>query len=194
MALRRIDLTGGELVNKILEGERDFSGIELESGFNFTEHHAFDYITECFRSDGGFNGGLNKKNPLIFSGAKLCYLKADGIYLPYGKFDGADLTGASFDEADLSEADFSRAKLWYASFFRARLTKSNFTKAKCNRTDFRETDLKEAWFIGSEFKNVYLQNAKLDDANFDKTRFDGFLVMKDLYRARRLPIIAVNVP
>ena len=128
MAKQLINMKGKEIIKKILSGERKFSGIKLEEGFNLSGHEDFGEIQEYLRRQ------ELSKNPLNITDSEFRFVIANGIYLPYtlGKranLGGANLGGAYLWKANLGGANLERAYLWGANLDRANLWKANLERA-----------------------------------------------------------------
>src|SRR3989344_2742937 len=126
-------MKGKDFVKKILEGERDFSRIKLENGFNLTDFEGFrDLQTYLQEAD-------LQKYPIILDYAALMYINASGLYLPYvngrkinlerANLERANLEGANLREANLWRADLSGANLWRADLSEAILWRADLSEA-----------------------------------------------------------------
>ncbi|HZX12752.1 MAG TPA: pentapeptide repeat-containing protein [Candidatus Nanoarchaeia archaeon] len=134
MVTRLKDMGGREFISKILAGEKDFSGIRIEKGFDL---HGYEIFEEMKRY---LCGERLHINPIIIRDSEFRYIKAAGLYLPYtqgvgANFEGANLGGADFKEANLGGADFWRADLWRADFWRADLKGTNLGRADLGRAN-----------------------------------------------------------
>ena len=96
MAIQLKNMKGTEFVKKILKGERDFSGIKLERGFNLSEYDGFAEMNDYLK-----NQDLSQ-NPVQINDSDFSYVKANGIYLPLTQGVRADLYGANLSRANLS--------------------------------------------------------------------------------------------
>src|SRR3989344_1245814 len=165
-------MKGKDFVKKILEGERDFSRIKLENGFNLTDFEGFrDLQTYLQEAD-------LQKYPIILDYAALMYINASGLYLPYvngrkinlerASLERANLEGANFWEANLREANF-----WGANFWEANLREANFWGAILWSADLSGADLS-----GANFWRANLEIArKLETVlNLDKANLYGAIV------------------
>lgn len=139
-------MSGEEFVRKVLGGERDLSGIELEAGFGLSNYEGYNELQDYLR------GQNFEANPLVLTGSKLYGLQARGIHLPYLRAEMAD-----FSEGDLSGADFWMANLGRADFWMANLGGGNLCGANLRRANLREVEN-----LGSA--------RGLDYANYNHTR------------------------
>src|SRR3989344_3107986 len=157
-------MKGKDFVKKILEGERDFSRIKLENGFNLTDFEGFrDLQTYLQEAD-------LQKYPIILDYAALMYINASGLYLPYvngrkinlerANLERAILEGANFWEANLREANF-----WGANFWEANLREANFWGAILWSADLSGADLSGANFWRANLEGANLRGANLEEAN-----------------------------
>src|SRR3989344_2581987 len=162
-------MKGKDFVKKILEGERDFSRIKLENGFNLTDFEGFrDLQTYLQEAD-------LQKYPIILDYAALMYINASGLYLPYvngrkinlerANLERANLEGANFWEANLREANF-----WGANFWEANLREANFWGAILWSADLSGADLSEANLWGADLAGADLSGAILWRANLEIAR------------------------
>jgi uncharacterized protein YjbI with pentapeptide repeats len=154
-------LTGNEFITKILSGERDFSGVKLEKGFDFNAHDGFDEMQNHL------SGQPLQDSPVIINGSDFSYVKARGLYLPFSMGGGANLYEADLRGANLYEADLRGANL-----LRANLLRANFWGADLRGADFEEADFEEADFEEADLRGVRnLAGAlNLDRALFYKTK------------------------
>ena len=135
MAEQLTPIKGAELITKILGGEKCFSGVKLEEGFDFNSHDGFAELLNYLR-----NADL-KLLPIRMVNSDLSHCIAKNLYLPYVRaqdadFIGADFLGATFDGADFFWAKFNRADLRVSNLFGV-----NFTKGRLYETDFRGGNL-----------------------------------------------------
>jgi uncharacterized protein YjbI with pentapeptide repeats len=99
------EMKGEEFVRKILDGERDFSGIKLEEGFDLSGYEGFEELQRYLKSQ------PLEKEPIIIHGSILRYVKARNLYLPYVRGNKVSLYGADLGEAILWGADLRGADL-----------------------------------------------------------------------------------
>ena len=107
-----INLSGNDLVRKILEGERDFSSIILEHSFNINLHEAFEELDKYLKQ----NHGELSSNPINICYSQFNDLNATGILLPHtlgvrANFEGGSLYGTDLWMANFSGATFDNVNL-----------------------------------------------------------------------------------
>lgn len=163
MAIERMAMKGEELINKILAGERNFSGIGLECGFNLIRYEGFTEMQNYLKRQDLY------KNPIDITGSSLQNICATGLYVPYLAGVGADLRNADLSKAylihaDLEGADLRNIKLWNAKLWRANLRNAkligadlgyaNIGKANLENADLKDTDIRCAYFWETDLRNV----------------------------------------
>lgn len=154
MAAKLVAMQGAEFVQKILSGEKDFSRIDLEEGFDLCGYSGFDELQEYLK-----NSDL-QRSPINIEGAKLRHLDADGLYLPYLRAGGANLKHSALMGANLESAQFEKADLRYVRLARANLRNSNLKDA-----DLRLADLNLASLIGSVLTRTNFEAADVEYTN-----------------------------
>ncbi len=152
-------MEGTEFVQKILSGERDFSKIDLERGFDLCGYSGFQELQEYLR-----NSDL-EKNPINLKGAKLRHLDADGLYLPFLQANGANLKHAALMGANLESSDFEKADLRYVRFARANLANSNLKGADLRLADLNLASLIRTVLTGTNFEAADLEYANMQHAD-----------------------------
>lgn len=105
-------MKGAEFIEKILAGERDFSGIELEEGFKLHNHKDFHKLRDYLRN---INYG---KGPINISESDFRYFQAMDICLRLLNSRKADLSHANLKGAknlnktiNLETALFNRTRV-----------------------------------------------------------------------------------
>ncbi len=157
-------MRGEEFVKKTIEGERDFSGIELETGFNLSGNERFEEMRNYLKKEDF------KLNPFIINNSEFKYIQARGLYLPHtqGKsvnFEGANLEWVYFWDAKLEGANFTSAKLEGANFDETYLGNVNFKNA-----DLTSAKLRGAKLEGANFDETYLGNVDFENADLQKVK------------------------
>src|SRR3989344_974552 len=114
MVTRLKDMGGREFISKILAGEKDFSGIRIEKGFDL---HGYEIFEEMKRY---LCGERLHINPIIIRDSEFRYIKAAGLYLPYTQGVGANFEGANLWRADLKGTNLGRADLGRANLVNVR--------------------------------------------------------------------------
>lgn len=123
-------ISGPEFVERILKGERDFSGMNLDN-FDAKKYSELrKYLPQ----------NIKRASPLIFIRSSLSNVNFSGLYLPYtiavdADFSYANLSGSlldhsNFSRAILSNADLSNCSAEWTKFFNANITEANFRKCK----------------------------------------------------------------
>ncbi len=159
-------MKGEDFIRKILEGERDFYGIELEYNFDLSGHELFGKLQNFLRKQN------LPKYPIMINNSDLSGVRASGLYLPYVKLEGSILWNAIFEYSILSFANFHNADFAY----------SDFKHTKLDHADFQSVNLDHVNF---EHANLYF--ADLRGANFDSSQLLGTdLVLADLRGVRNL--------
>ena len=103
---------GREFISKILAGEKDFSGIRIEKGFDL---HGYEIFEEMKRY---LCGERLHINPIIIRDSEFRYIKAAGLYLPYTQGVGADFEGANLVNVRNLEGSVNLGR---AFFFKTRV-------------------------------------------------------------------------
>jgi len=158
-------VTGEEFVRRVLEGERDFSGIRLEEGYDLGRHpELHDYLGAQRRM---------KKDPLIVTGSVFKGLKARDLEVHGMEAEGAEFEGASLEGAFLS-GNFNNAEfrgdcnLNHAEFFMAQLANAGFYDIQMQGVRIANSGLKEA-----TFRYAQLTNAHFDGCGMTRAAFRG---------------------
>jgi len=154
-------MKGEEFVKKILAGERDFSGIRLEEGFDLSGCEGFGEMQKYLQKE------RLQKSPIFLENSEFKYLVAHGLYLPFvrgreANFYEANLMEANLLEGDLERADLDGADLERANLFRANLWRANLYGANLYGTNLARANLKNV-------KNLE-RVLNLEKANFYETR------------------------
>ena len=141
-------MTGEEFIEKILAGERNFVGIELEDDglSGLRDYHRMKGYLETQED--------LRENPLRLDCSHLIGVEGLDLNFPYSQFREAYFFGGRFAYADFRGADFTRA---------------HFKNTYFAYADFRGADFANAHFENqTEFSHADLRGAKgLEDAYFD---------------------------
>jgi hypothetical protein len=113
-----------------------------------------------------------KLDGVALKDAKLARAQLQGVRLPGADFSGCDLSGAHFGDAWLISANFADSRLYGTHFPNADLEFAIFDGAKLNASNFRDARLGLASFVGATMKRAILTKANLTDANFDRADLD----------------------
>jgi uncharacterized protein YjbI with pentapeptide repeats len=155
MEVERKQMRGEDFIRKILEGEREFYGIELEYNFDLSGHELFgrmqDYLKKQYLA----------KYPIMINNSDLSGVKATGLYLPYVKLEGSILWNSNFEYSVLSFANFQNSDLSYTDFTNAKLDHVNFQNANLQHVNLRHTNLYFSDFRGADFDFTHLFGANL---------------------------------
>ncbi len=166
METERKQVKGEDFILKILEGEREFYGIELEYNFDLSGHELFEKMQDYLRKQ------YLEKYPIMINNSDLSGVKATGLYLPHVKLEGSILWNSNFEYAVLSFANFQNSDLSYTDFANAHLDHTNFQNANLQHVNLRHT-------------NLYFSDCR--NADFDFTHFLGTnLVLADLRGVKNL--------
>ena len=169
-------MKGEEFVRKVVEGERDFSGIELEKGLDLHNVEGYSEMHEyLFRQD--YEKKDLKQNPIRINGSSFMYINANSLHMPYLIAEGANLRGtrlvganllrANLERANLATAELQDSYLLGANLSRANLWGAHLERADLEGANLRGTNFSVATLWATSFKNVKnLRSAKhLDLAN-----------------------------
>jgi len=153
-------MTGADFVGRLLTGERDFSNIELEEGFDLSGHGLFERLRRYLEQQDLQN------NPVVISHSKLRYLNAEGLHLAFVKAVNANLEGAHFAGANLDGADFENAVLTNVDLSQSNLRNANLMNSDLSVADLRLADLENANLDGTQLIAADLRGAH----NLEKVR------------------------
>lgn len=175
-------MAGREFCRKILNGERDFSGVRLEEGFDLQSFSLRDYA-DYSRGD-TLNRYLEKQNfgldqsPIIIKSSELVGVNAQRLYLPRLVAHGANLKGVNFYGAYLEDSDFTGATLDDVSFGNANLKRARFERAKLVRAKLDTADCRNADFWKADLRGASLAQAELFGANFGYANLCGAWLLR----------------
>ncbi len=150
MAIQLKNMKGTEFVKKILKGERDFSGIKLERGFNLSGYDGFAEMNDYLK-----NQDLSQ-NPVQINDSDFSYVKANGIYLPLTQGVRANLNRANLNRANLNRANLNRANLYGANLYGANLDGANLNRANLSRANLDGANLNRVMNLE---RAIYLEYA-----------------------------------
>lgn len=150
MAESNIELSGREFIEKLLAGERDFTGIRLEPYFNLSGDENFEALCSYLQDQD------LATEPVILEGADLRGIDADGVYLPYVRANGAH-----FKHATLMEANLEYAELRSVDFRYARLPQTKMKGADLRDADMRQADLNLGVLTETKLKGCNVAGAHL---------------------------------
>jgi uncharacterized protein YjbI with pentapeptide repeats len=175
MAKPLVEMQGSEFIKKVLSGERDFSGIHLQEGFDLCGDDGFAELQEYLkRSD-------LKSAPINIENARLRRLDADGIHLPFLRAAGANLKHTTLMGANLTQARLGSSDLRYSKLCSANLEGSNL-----ENSDLRAADLSLASLVKVVLTGADLETTDLEYVNMQGADLKG---IKNLERARFLKTV-----
>jgi uncharacterized protein YjbI with pentapeptide repeats len=160
-----------ELVKRYAEGDRDFTGINLNeanlSRINLSQsilRRASLFITNI-------SGANLSESDLSFANLNVARLSSTN--LSRAILNGASLNVANLVRADLSEAQLIGASMIRGELVRCELSKTNFSGANLTEADLREVKLTEANLCGANLAGANLRGASAKSANFTKANLHG---------------------
>lgn len=160
---------GENFIKKILNHERDFSGILLEKNFNLFEHDAFEEIQNYFKAED------LKNNPITIEDSYIRGLKARGLFLPYLNAKSAHLEGLYLTEANLHNSDFSNTIFKNNDSVNGNFQETNFSYTQFDKTYFLKSDFsgvtQNTNFYKAIVKRTSFQKSNLGNVDFKDTRF-----------------------
>jgi len=163
-------ISGKELIQRILEGERDFSRTRLKPETALHEEEGFREM----------NAYLQKQDlrttPVIAEGADWRGLRAPGLYFQSARLAGADLSGADLRASDLRRALFNGTKLQKANLEGAILLHARFVETDLSGANLREIDMYEAKVNNAILRGVDLAFATMPRVTFESGDLTGAAV------------------
>jgi uncharacterized protein YjbI with pentapeptide repeats len=163
-------MSGTEFIQSVLAGERNFTGMALEDGFDLCGHERFtelqDYLKRCDL----------QQQPLDLSGARCRGLSADGWHLPFVR-----AANASFREAKLLGANLEGAVLTGADLRHVCLAGGKLDRADLGNADLRAADFNLASLKGAKLGGADCLLTSLEFTNMMKADLRG---IRNLDRAR----------
>lgn len=166
MEVERKKLKGEDFIKKLLAGERDFYGIELEYSFDLSGHELYGKLQEYLKKE------YLQLNPVMINNSDFSGVRAVGLYLPYLKAENSIFWNSNFEYSTFS----------FASFRAADFTYSELRHTDLDHTDFQKANLQ---YVHFDHSNLYF--ADLRDANFEFVRLEGTdLVLADLRGSKNL--------
>ncbi|MEG3847413.1 pentapeptide repeat-containing protein [Microcoleus sp. herbarium19] len=160
-----------ELVKRYTEGDRDFTGINLNeanlSRINLSQsilRRASLFVTNI--------SGANLSDADL-SFANLNVARLSSTNLSRAILNGATINVANLVRADLSEAQLIGASLIRGELVRCELVKTNFSGANLTEADLREVKLTQANLCGANLRSANLRGASASEANFTEANLHG---------------------
>src|SRR6476661_8722959 len=174
------------LVKRYTEGDRDFTGINLNeanlSRINLSQsilRRASLFVTNL--------SGANLSDANL-SEANLNVARLSSTNLSRAILNGATLNVANLVRADLSAAQLIRASLIRSELVRCELSNANFSGANLTEADLREVKLTEANLWGANLSGANLRGASAASANFQEANLHG----ADLTKAELSGVNLIN--
>jgi uncharacterized protein YjbI with pentapeptide repeats len=172
MTTTMTEISAEQIVNRILDGERNFAGTKLGPGQgDMARAGRYAEMNDYLR-------GLQdlRDNPLDCTGADWSGIHAPGLYFFGTKMAGANLTGAYLSGADLRRVDFTGGSLRSADLSWAVLNQGRWIEVDFTRAMMRGADFYEANFSKARFEGVNMAGAYTLRANFSEADFTGVLL------------------
>lgn len=172
-------ISGRELIQRILKGEKDFSRTRLSSTeAPLNQEEGFEeMIAYLHKQD-------LRNEPVIAEGADWKGLRAPGLFFPSTRFAGADLSGADLRNSDLRRAAFNDAKLQQANLEGATIIHCRFMNTDLSGANMRGTDMYEAKLTGTVLRGTDLTFAQMPRIGLDGGDLTGAAVGgANLYRS-----------
>jgi len=164
MANKKVRMPGSELLQKLLAGERDFSGVCLEPYFNLSGDDSFPAVQKHLS-----NADL-KNDPVILDKADLTGLDADGLHLPFLK-----ATAACLKHTSLMEANLQSSELRSTDFRYAKLPQANLESCDLRDADMRQADLNLAILNDCKLSGVNIAGTNLLFTNIQGANIHGIV-------------------
>ena len=160
-----------ELVKRYTEGERDFTGINL----NEANLSRINLSQSILRRASLFVTNISGANlsEVDLSEANLNVARLSSTNLSRAILNRATLNIANLVRADLSEAQLIGASLIRGELVRCELSKTNFSGANLTEADLREVKLTEANLCGANLSGANLRGASALSANFTEANLHG---------------------
>lgn len=160
-----------ELVKRYTEGDRDFTGINLNeanlSHINLSQS-MLKGASFCVTNISGANLSDSDLTEANLNVARLSSTKLTRAIL-----NRANLNVANLVRADLTAAQLIGASLIRGELIKAELTQTNFSGANLNEADLREVKLTQANLSGANLSGANLRGASGKDANFEDANLHG---------------------
>lgn len=171
-------ITAGELTQRIMAGERDFTEMRLADSGQLQDLAEYAELLAYLAAQD------LRASPLIAERAQWPGLRARGLVLQSARLAGADLTGADLREADFRRADLSGAKLTRADLSGATMIGARLMGVDLGEATMRQTDLYEASLAGANLRGADLSRALLLRLSLKEADLtDANLAGVDFYRA-----------
>ena len=147
-------LEAPEFIKRVMEGERDFSGIKLTDRDTVDDHiYTFLELGEYLKKQD------LKSSPIILDEAELEGIRAGVLWIPYLRANQASFKNAYFPNANFEHGDFRRSSFYNTQLQQANCSNCNFSSAYFKHTtlhstilthaDFRMADMADARDLGA---------------------------------------------
>lgn len=160
MAKKIIEIKEKELIDRILSGEKDFTGISikyLDIRKNERYGELFQYMEE----------NNSHYEPILFNNSILCNFNIYKIDLDCLQAENAQFHGCKFDFSSLVQSNFSNSRLYDVSFSNSYMPHSDFSGSYIRNVDFSNANLSQ-----SEFYNAIIESAQFIDSKLRKAKLD----------------------
>ena len=159
------------LVKRYTEGDRDFTGINL----NEANLSRINLSQSILRGASLFVTNISGANlsEVNLSEANLNVARLSSTNLSRAILNGATLNVANLVRADLSAAQLIGASLIRSELVRCELSKANFSGANLTEADLREVKLTQANLCGANLSGSNLRGASAASANFQAANLHG---------------------
>jgi len=204
---KQVYLTGKNFIDRIVKGERNFSGVLLEKGFDAAKSAAEAGLTKEKFPD------IVSDSPFIFSNSVFEEINLTNFQLEGSIAENAEFKKCNFQYAHISRGDFSKSVFESCNFSHAMLNDISFIGCRCAGTIFDNAvcgaanfwksvlcdaafiraNLEESIFCETDLRNADLTMANLKKSNFWKAVVDGTCFFKSkLYSANLKGVISMN--
>lgn len=189
-----VNISGGEFVSKVLNGEKDFSYVNLSDEKDFSKIEGYlemnSFLKEEYDSKKGEIDVIDMSNSVFVNmNTKMEYEgEIRGVYLPFVKANNTDFSFSNLEASqfwdycvlekkngeglffesvkDGYSPNFEQSIFKHVNFFEAFIPWGNFKK-----TDFRMGILKKIFMPYGIFDGANLENANCSYSNFSHSSF-----------------------
>ena len=157
MARKLIRMCGEEFIQKMVNGERNFSRVELPKGTDLTKLTEYNNMNDLLKKR---SLKEYKRDAIILEYTSLVGLIAHNIWLPSADFSHADLSNSDFSSSFLRRANFAYANVSGVNFFSAELSRADFFNANLSNSSLRKASLSRTNFAHTKLYKADLRDAK----------------------------------
>ena len=166
------EITPSQLVEKLLQGAKEFGGTRMASGSNLAAERDFVQLVAYL------SGQDLRASPVLAEEADWAGLQAPGLFLQGTKWaranlKGADLSGADLRRSDMSGVNLSGANLSGATLVGCRMMGADLSGADLRGTDFYEASLAGANLRGADASGALLLRLALKEADLTGVNLMG---------------------